>query len=194
VSFPFLHRQGSRHPFVMAIRSTDERNLPKEPIGLIVDTCSEEQFVVEACIRIVPKAQCPQVINCNGSVGLVSELAEKLARIQIIRIDATVTEIADQQGITERAKIRGGQGQAPGRVEPAMQNKALDQISAGVEDVDKAMGRARHVVVLLRILQGKGDVEFTTDGLDAERSVTLVWQRASVRQLRVGEGTNQVKA
>ena len=123
----------------MAIRSTCERNLPKEPICLIVDTCSEEQFVVEACIRIVPKAQCPQVINRNGSVGLVSELAEKLARLQIIRIDATVTEIADQQGITERAKISGGEGQAPGRVEPAMQNKALEQISAGVEDVDKAM-------------------------------------------------------
>ncbi len=177
----------------MAIRSTCERNLPKEPICLIVDTCSEEQFVVEACIRIVPKAQGPQVINRNGSVGLVSELAEKLARLQIIRIDATVTEIADQQGITEPAKISGGQGQAPGRVEPAMQNKALEQISAGVEDVDKAMGRARHVVVLLCILQGKGDVEFTTDVLDAERSVTLVGQRASVRQLRVGEGTNQVK-
>ncbi len=178
----------------MAIRSTYDRNLPKEPIGLIVDTCCEEQFVVETCLRIVPKAQGPQVINRNGSVGLVSELAEKLARIQTIRIDATVTEIADQQGMTEPAKISGGEGQTPGRVEPAMHKKALDQISAGVEDVDKAMGRARHVVVLLCILQGKGDVEFTTDVLDAERSVTLVGQRASVRQLRVGEGTNQVKA
>src|SRR5260221_13792410 len=125
---------------------------------------------------------------------MVSELAEKLASIQIIRIDAAVAEIADQQGITEPAKISGGEGQAPGRVEPAMQNKALDQISAGVEDVDKPMGRARHVVVLLCILQGKGDKEFTPNVLDAEGSVTLVWQRASVGQLRVGEGTNQVKA
>src|SRR2546428_6698890 len=143
----------------------------KETICLIVDTCSEEQFVVEACLRIVTKAQGPQVINRNGSVGMVSELAEKLASIQIIRIDATVTEIADQQGITEPAKISGGEGQAPGRVEPAVQNKALDQISAGVEDVDKPMGRARHIVVLLCILQGKSDKEFTTNVLDAERSV-----------------------
>src|SRR6266704_2667539 len=92
----------------------------KEPICLIVDTCSEEQFVVEACIRIVTKAQCPQVINRNWSVRLVSELAEKLASIQIIRIDATVAEVAYQQGITESAKISGGVSQAPGRVEPAV--------------------------------------------------------------------------
>ncbi len=55
------------------------------------------------------------------------------------------------------------------------------------------MGRTRHVVVLGRILQGKGDVEFTTNVLDAERSVALVWLRASVRQLRVGKGFDQVK-
>ncbi len=178
----------------MAIRSTYERDLPKEPIRFIIDTCREEQFVVFACIRIVTKAQCPQVVNRNGIVCLVSELTEKLASIQIIRIDATIAEIADQQGITEQAKISGGEGQAPGRVEPAVQNEALDQISAGVEDVDKPMGRTRHVVVLGRVLQGKGDVEIAINGLDAERSVALVWLRASVRQLWVGEGTNQVKA
>src|SRR5207245_11567824 len=173
--------------------STLEGQLVKEPIRFIIDTCREEQFVVQACTRIVTKAQCPQVVNRNWMVYLVSELTEKLARIQIIRIDATITEIADQQGITEQAKINGGEGQTPGRVEPAVQNEALDQISAGVEDVDKPMGRARHVVVMGRVLQSIGDIEVATNVLDAEGSVTLVWQRASVRQLRVGEGKNQVK-
>ncbi len=177
-----------------ATHSTDERNLPKEPIRLIVAACREEKFVVFARTRIVAKGQSPQVINRNGIVGLVSELAEKLAGIQIKRIDATVAEIADQQGITEQPKISGGEGQAPGRVEPAVQNKLPDQISVGVEDVDKPMGRTRHVVVMGRILEGIGDIEVATKVLDAEGSVTLVWPRASVRQLRVGEGPNQVKS
>src|SRR6266571_6330999 len=193
VPFPFFHIS-VRSSVCDDNGSTPHSNLPKEPIRLIVDTCGEEKFVVQACIRIVTKAQCPQIINRNWGVGLVSELAEKLASIQIIRIDATVAEIADQQGITEQAKISRGESQAPGRVEPAVRNKALDQISAGVEDIDKPMGRTRHVVVFLCVLQGKGDVEIAINGLDAKGSVTLVWQGASVRQLRVGEGTNQVKA
>jgi hypothetical protein len=98
---------------------------------------------VLACIRIVTKAQCPQAINRNGSVGLVSELAEKLARIQIIRIDATVAEIADQQIITEPAKISGSEGQAPGRVEPAVRNEAEAGMASADEHCSVAHGLAR---------------------------------------------------
>src|SRR5215469_670508 len=118
-------------------------NLPKEAMCFTINTGSEEEFVVSTCIRIVTELQGPQTINRNWSVCLVSELAKKLASIQIIRIDATVAEIADQQGITEQPKIGGGVGQAPGRVEPAVHNETLNQISTGVEDVDKPMGRTR---------------------------------------------------
>src|SRR6266571_9346076 len=156
-----IHRGCPSVSIGVARSSTYKRNLPKQPIRLIVDTCCEEKFVVFACIRIVTKAQCPQTINRNWSVRLVSELAEKLASIQIIRIDATIAEIADQQGITEPAKISGREGQTPGRVEPAVQNESLEQISAGIEDVDKPMGRTRDVVMMGCILQGKGDKELT---------------------------------
>src|SRR5207244_1032260 len=121
--------QGPRHPSVTATHSTYERNLPKEPICLIVDTCREEQFVGTARIHTITEDQCPQVINRNWIARLVSELAEEGTVVRINGIDATVTEIADQQVITEPAKISGSEGQAPGRVEPAVRNEALDQIS-----------------------------------------------------------------
>src|SRR5215831_3863669 len=72
-------------------------NIPEEAVCFTIDAGSEEEFV--GCARgcIIPELQGPQAINRNGSVRLVSELAEKLASSQIIRIDAAVAEIADQQ-------------------------------------------------------------------------------------------------
>src|SRR5437870_5515453 len=43
------------------------------------------------------------------------------------------------------------------------------------------------------ILQRECHIEVTPDVLDAERRKTLVWQRTRMRQLRIGERTNQVE-
>src|SRR5438105_1533932 len=118
----------------------------------IIDTSSEEEFV--GCTRScsITELQGPQAINRDGIACPATELAEEGTVVRIDGIDATVTEIADQQVITESAKISGGESQAPGRVEPAVRNEASDQITVGVEDVDKPMSRTRYVVVMLRIL------------------------------------------
>ncbi len=56
----------------------------------------------------------------------------------------------------------------------------------GVEDIDEAMTRARYIVVLLRILLGKRDIEIASDVLDAEGCITL-------RQTVIGEGADEMK-
>src|SRR5215470_6350997 len=52
----------------------------------------------------------------------------------------------------------------------------------GIENIDKAIARARHVVVFFIILLGVGDKEITIDVLDAE------W-RETGRNVRIGEVT-----
>src|SRR5260370_33275416 len=77
-----------------------------------------------------------------------------------------------------------------------MRSKASDQIPLSVEDIDEAMAGACHVIVMSRVLQGKGDIELVINALDAEGSETLGWwscYRAIARQLRVGEGCDQMK-
>src|SRR5215467_6996136 len=77
-----------------------------------------------------------------------------------------------------------------------MRNEALNQVSVGVEDIDEPIARAFHVIVMLVVLQGKGDIEKAINVLDAEGSETLGWgagDRAIARQLRVGESIDEIK-
>src|SRR5260370_28315248 len=72
-----------------------------------------------------------------------------------------------------------------------MRSKASDQIPLSVEDIDEAIAWACHVIVMGRVLQGKGDIELVIYALDAEGSETLGWwscYRTIARQRRVGEG------
>jgi len=165
----------------------------EQTVRLIVKPCGEEQGVRAAGQTSIPERQSPQAVNRNRIAISVSELVAEDTTDRIKGIDPPVAEIADQHVMAERAEIGGSQGQAPGRVERPPRSEASDQGPIGVEDIDEPIARTAHVIVMGRVLQGKGDIELVINALDAERSETLSWYRTIVRQLQVGEGSDQVK-
>src|SRR5262249_46312161 len=138
----------------------------------------------------------PQAVNRNRIAIAISEWAEGGTGDGIEGINASIAEIANQQIIAELAEIGGSQGQAPGRIERKTRNETLRQGPVGVEDIDEPIACAFYVIMMGRVLQGKGDIELVINGLDAEGSKTLGWwscYRAIGRQRRVGEGFDELK-
>src|SRR5262244_2993908 len=168
----------------------------EETVGLIIEPGGEEQGVRVARRKSIPECQAPQAVDRDriGISGL--ELTEEPPGKSIEGVDATVAEITDQQGIAERAEIGGSQSQAPGRVKRPLRSEASDQPAIGVEDIHEPIARACYIIVMFRVLQGKGDIEWVINALDAEGSKALgwwSWYRTVSRQIRVGEGCDQTK-
>ena len=67
----------------------------------------------------------------------IAETAQKKARRKIERIDPTVAEVTDQQLVTERSEIGGGQSYPPWRIERKMLHQAFNQVAVGVKHVDE---------------------------------------------------------
>src|SRR5438874_3563453 len=115
----------------------------------------------------------------------VRELPQESAIARIEHVDATIAKIAYQQIVAELAKIGRGESHAPGRVEIAVRNKAADEITIGVENINEPVTMARYVIVLGRILFCICHVEIATDVFNVERRVTC-------RNVRVSEGPSKV--
>src|SRR5262245_37093245 len=101
--------------------------------------------------------------------------------------DPAVAEVADQQGTGEPAEARRRDRHAPRRVQRAAARDAYRTAewtaeAVEVEAVDEAEADAGHLVLLVRVLLGVGDVDAaaTRRGHDVER-------REPGRQPRVGE-------
>ena len=69
----------------------------------------------------------------------------------------------------KRPKANDARANAPWRIQPPTAGEAPQQMTVGVENVDKAIARARHIVVFFPVLLCIGDKEITVDVLDAER-------------------------
>src|SRR5919198_1641771 len=68
--------------------------------------------------------------------------------------------------LTELAKMARRQRNTPGRVQHPAGGEGFDQGSIQVEDVDETITWSGHVIVLLIVLEGKGNEEHAIDVLD----------------------------
>src|SRR6266700_6724292 len=191
---PFLY-SGSGYPdSLFASQSLAfTLNIAEETVSFTIDTSGEEERIGWPCGLSIAKDQCPQTINRDDQAFLVFQLTKQSSRVRIKHIDMPIAKVPYQQVITELAKIGGSESQAPGRIQCPTRNEACLKLPVRIEDIDKAATGTRRIIVMRRILQCERNVEVAPDVLDAERRKTLVWQRTRMRQLRVGEGTNQVK-
>jgi hypothetical protein len=107
---------------------------------------------------IAPNAdtKCPQAIDGNRISLGITHIVDERARIRIVRIDMTVSEISDQQGTGECPEIGRRQCDAPGRIELAVLNEAHKRVTTEIEGVDDSVALTGHIVMLCPILNGKG--------------------------------------
>ena len=80
----------------------------------------------------------------------------------------SLAEIANEYIATETAKGERCSRGTPWRIQPPTAGEAPQQMTVGVENVDKAIARARHIVVFFPVLLCIGDKEITVV-LDTER-------------------------
>src|SRR5215471_1978582 len=92
-----------------------------------------------------------------------------LIPVRVECVHFSLAEIANEDIATETAKGERCSRDAPWRIQPPTAGEAPQQMTVGVENVDKAIARARHIVVFFLVLLCIGDKEITVDVLDAER-------------------------
>src|SRR5262249_11144425 len=90
-----------------------------EPVPLVSGASREEQDIRGLIEQAVAKTQAPEPINDQRVAMQRAHLAYKVAGGHIKGIDASIPKVAHQQPITETAKARGGEREAPRRVERA---------------------------------------------------------------------------
>ena len=128
----------------------------------MVGARGEEQGVGRSGIGTVAERQAPEAADRDGFPADVHELAggRELVRPtlrELEGVDPAIAEIADQELVADSPEVARCQGDAPWRVQRASRRDPLEQIAAGVEDVDEAAAPARGVVVLVGVLLGVGD-------------------------------------
>ena len=106
---------------------------------LVLDARREEERGLGAGGPAVAERQRPEPLDGDGVALGVGELAEEGAGAWVEGVDAPVAEVADQQGVAERAEPGRRRGQTPGGVQRALRGESAQENPAGVEDIDEAV-------------------------------------------------------
>jgi hypothetical protein len=164
--------------------AADGINPAIEAVFLIVRSCRKEQRVCWLPGNAIAEDESPETVDLDRSVVCRSQLSPEFAGTQVERADPSVTEVADEKGITEAPEIRRRQREAPWRVELTVRHQSMKQIAIGIEHIDEAKSLTGNVILLGVILLRIGDIEIAEDVLDAE------W-RIAARNPRVAEATRR---
>jgi hypothetical protein len=100
--------------------------------------------------------------------------------VRVERVYFSIPEIPNENIAAEPAEGERCARDAPWRIQRPAASEAPQQITVGIENVDKAISGTGDVVVLRGVLLGVRDEETAVDILDAERRIT-------VRNFQVGE-------
>ena len=90
-------------------------------------------------------------------------LPSHCAGLEVVRVDAAVAEVADQQRTAEAAEVRRCPHQAPGRVQRAVAGEAGDHAAVLRVDVDEPEAGAVGLIALAGLVLGVGDHDPAAD-------------------------------
>src|SRR5208283_2094392 len=125
------------------------------------------------------KLDSPELVNLYGLVGSGFHRPNEGAGRRVIAIDrARVDVVADQQGVAERAEVRGSHGKSPGLIEGFPLSQSLDERPGFSKDVN--------VPTLGAALRREGDIELAVNVLNAKGDIAP-WS------VRVGERHDEVE-
>src|SRR3954449_4783069 len=94
---------GRRSSRVQSVVPNDD--LPEQAVGFVLRTGGEQQFV-RLCRVAVAEAQRPQPVDDDRVSVAVAQLAETPTGHRVEGVDATVAEVADEQGTAEPTEVR----------------------------------------------------------------------------------------
>ena len=120
----------------------------------------------------VEKKERPQTIEFQWLVLTAQERLDKRPRVDVVSVDVAVAVVADEQDfiikLTKMLMIRHPH-QAPGRVQIASSDQALDEVAFLIKDVHETVTRAGYVVMFFVVLESERDVNMAADTGEVER-------------------------
>src|SRR5262249_26771536 len=125
---------------------------PEQAVLLVIRAGSEIHRIGLATIPAVADAEAPQPVDDDRLSAGIAQLVDELSGRSIVGVDMTVAEISDQQRACEWSEAGRRHGHAPGRIELAVLNQALQRLTRDIEGVDDSVTHSRDVVMLIRIL------------------------------------------
>src|SRR4051794_41954474 len=90
---------------------------------LVMDAGAEQQ-VAGSTGDAVAESQAPQAVDGDRVAVGPAQLAQPLAGPEVVRVDAAVPEVSDQQRTAEAAEVGRCPHQAPGRVQRTVAGEA----------------------------------------------------------------------
>src|SRR5262245_41968488 len=158
----------------------DRGEAAEEAVLLAVRTGSEVDGVGLAAGASVADLQRPQPVDQDSLSLGIDDLAEELARVGIKGVDATVSEIADQDVAGKLAEARWRLHDAPRRIETAALGEARKHVPPEIKSIDEAAAVSKNAVMLRGVLPRIGDEEAPALEGDVEGRVVE-------RQVGIGE-------
>ena len=168
---------------------------PNRPCVSSIEAGGEVDGVGVAAVAAVADLQRPQPVDLNRLAVGVLQLAQEVAGGGVEGVDAAVAEVAHSSRVAgaRPPKLAGAMASPHGESSGAARDQA--HLAAGqarravqVEDVDEAVAGPGHVVVLVGVLLGVGDVDLAAEDLDVERGVALGQVRVGERARRQRDG------
>src|SRR5713101_455804 len=152
----------------------------KRPSQIVVRTRGEKELVGPAVVRrSSTEFNPPELVDDAVLAVRVPDRADKLAIEEIKGIDgAVVGVVRNQQSVAQLAKVRGGDGEAPGLVQGRTRRELPHECPVFMEDINEAARPAGGT--------RKRHIDQATDVLNAER-------RESRRQRAVGKRGDEGK-
>src|SRR5437016_3652430 len=92
-------------------------------------------------------------------------------------VNGSVTKVSNEQIIAEPAEIEGGLRNTPWGIEYAAAREAFEQTAASIVDVDEAITRTSHIVMLFSVLLGIGDDQIASNVGNSEWRETVGYIR-----------------
>src|SRR6266516_3334750 len=122
-------------------------------------------------VRARREGEPPQPVDHGWVAGAIAHEVDEGAGTPIVGPDPTISEIADQEIVAERAEAGRRHGHGPRRVQVALARESLGERAIWIEDVDVAVPEPWGVILIVRRqLLGEGDVQLAPHGLNAEGS------------------------
>src|SRR5262249_13026337 len=136
---------------------------------------------IVALVAFLPRStrgdETPKSGDRDRSSGRVFQTPKEITGSRVIGIDPAVPEVAYQESAAEGAEAEGRDRETPRRIELALRDQMVNEITLEVVDVDVARARVRHVIMLVRVLRRVRDIEMSVNVGDVERTESARYVR-----------------
>src|SRR5450830_14507 len=156
--------------FLMFLAGDDVQSA-KQAMHFAAGAGGKEQCVDRLIVQAIAEGEPPQAVDLDRLVVGALQPAHPFTACQIEGVDQAIAEVGHQQPVGEASEPGGSDRHAPGGVERALRDQAIQEAPARVEHADEAEAAALDVVMAGGILLGIADVDVAIDRLQAERRI-----------------------